>query len=643
MSDVDSIKNLINGDPTYDELHRLIHEGDRLIAEYIDAQDEDLGNRLKHVLDNAAVILTGRDLSWALSDLDSSGTFSDGKLSEDADVEKFLGRLLPLLGLMEQLKHVGENPWYVEDLTEAKLRLKLNPRDQEAGKALLELATISPGKLFGITEGRGERGFQIATVSPAGAFFWSLLPLLKGDWRSIGAGFPPGLKPWLLDSLEYLEAKYRPISEPDADRGTVILDFAYLSAAYGLILFKQEASYSEESIKAFEESFRAYFSVYHEIGVRAVKDRHRDSEIYHQATLQVLVGLHLSRIRAGEQDWTEAIQMYAHALACLDAVTGTDYDQVVQLDIFKEEYAGLRQIGDEEPIPIYDYMIVNEWERHRQSMNKDAARAFGHLRQTSGSGVSWQEVSDHVHMICSAMESEFVDPDSELRPYWMEAQGWLRGSKLEPGELRDELRREEDEKAEQRLRRYFFDNAQWSALPERAQRNLVEADRVWYSHRLGNPGAALENIKIAVEEVMHDLFWEPCCQWIDTGGPTGFEKLDIDDFEKIRETLKEPQKNPSLLEFESMVESKGLTRFLQTLDLSDYDRSFVRKLRKSLRSLRETRNQVTHDVGGPTLNRGQVAPLYKTFMGLGQEGILPRLARIKADLERRDSLPTPRG
>ena len=468
--------------------------------------------------------------------------------------------------------------------------------------------------------------------------------------------------------------------EPGADRNTATFDYAYFAAAKAFALRDTEGSYSEESIRCFQECFRTHFTAHLDIGAEPVLDNPNLEEArrvvsffslykraYHDhdtaaksaladlftengppisvddlqsrvepflskieeacsnVALQSMVGLHLSKIRALDHNWQDALRMYAHSLACFDAVTREpDFGE----DAFRKR--NWRE--------AYEYSMWDEWDRYGQQTHKEALEAFTHLRGTSGSGIAWQEVSKHVQMIIKAMEySEHLDPDFSHRPHWMEIQGWLRGAKLEPGELRDELRLEEDEKAEQRLRKYFFDNAQWRQLPEQAQRSLVEADRVWFSSQCGNPGTALESIKIAVESVMYELFWKPCFDWIDKDRLSGPEVLDV---LVIRNDLQKQNRNPSLFQFESIVESKGLASYLRTLDISDTELAFVRKFRRPLESLRQTRLSVAHNPGGLMLTHEQVAPLYKKFLGLGEEGILPRLAKIKARLDRRASVPT---
>jgi len=66
------------------------------------------------------------------------------------------------------------------------------------------------------------------------------------------------------------------------------------------------------------------------------------------------------------------------------------------------------------------------------------------------------------------------------------------------------------------------------------------------------------------------------------------------------------------------------------LALSTEERRFILKdLPRSLGALRSQRKSGEHDIG-IVRNMKDVAPLFKEFMGIGCEGVLPRLVKIQA-------------
>ena len=83
------------------------------------------------------------------------------------------------------------------------------------------------------------------------------------------------------------------------------------------------------------------------------------------------------------------------------------------------------------------------------------------------------------------------------------------------------------------------------------------------------------------------------------------------------------------------MKSEEFHTYGKTLRLSLAELEFLDSLPKEFRALARKRKQVAHGLGSPMLTCEQVAPLYKKFLGLGEDGILPRLALIKARLDKR--------
>ena len=202
--------------------------------------------------------------------------------------------------------------------------------------------------------------------------------------------------------------------EPDADRNTAALDYAYFAAAKAFALRDIEGSYYEESIRCFQECFRTHFTAHLDIGAELALDNPDLEEVrrgvsffslyeraYHDhdtaaksaladlftdngstlsmddlqalvepflskieeacsiVALQSMVGLHLSKIRALDRDWQDALRMYAHSLACFDAVTREpDFGE----DAFRKR--NWRE--------AYGYSMWDEWDRYGQQTHKEA-------------------------------------------------------------------------------------------------------------------------------------------------------------------------------------------------------------------------------------------------------------------------------
>ena len=427
-----------------------------------------------------------------------------------------------------------------------------------------------------------------------GDFFWSLEALLAHSVSIPELGriifvpvadpkspfmfsLPEGIDQWVANATKHLEEEYRFTYEPDELNPIKALDYTYYAAAYGLTLFEQENSYSEESIRAFQESFRSYFSVYKSIGEGRDLPSLEDWYPLLDTEVQIPVGLHLFKIRVLQKDWQDALRMYAHTMACFSYATLTAYEI-------------------ESPSPAVEF-----WDRSEEGLHKEAQKAFDHIREfpQPPGGELWTEIARNVDLIIKSINRCWWDEDEQLLSYWTGAQGWLRGAKLEPGELRDELRKEEDEKAERRLKRYFFTNEQWMNLAERTRASLVDAELLWFSNQRGNPDASLVHIQMAVEDLLNDLFG---CK--------------------------------SLSDFDRMLRSNDPITGLNTVEFTEVAKGFVeQELPNYLDELREGRNKAAHSAGKPVMEqKGGVDYLFRRFMGIGCDGILPRLADLRLNL-----------
>ena len=628
---------------------QLIDQGEYVIDNYVSSQNEDVREGLHEVLAHLDSTLNGEtlietliELKWMLEYdghvlIDKTSIPKDTLLTQvfpevstRDDFQTFFRVMSVFLGLIEQL-YIVEDAEQEKRLTDEVLRGRQNVEKAIGASGVIEkireslsplLELYPPGRVaqLEISVGGGEKeaNLRVMPDNTVRICFWDLFWFLEQSNKHLDFNIPEVMSTWILDTLRYLETTWRPAYLPDEDFRADALNHTYFAAAHALALWYKQQSYSE-AIRAFEESFKAYFSTHKDIGPKPMLDKPDDWEARSQVALQGIVGMHLFRIRSKELNWPEALRMYAHAMACFHAVTGAEYDEMWDVEFLQKELlgSGWRTIG-------------NEWESYKNKMHDEAKLVFSHTRDVPPGKEWWPDASRYVQMIVTSLESEYIGRGTELSNYWSGEQGWIRGVKLEPGERLIDLNRDEDEKAYQRLRRYFFAEPQWGALPERAQKRLVEADRVWYSSRHGDPGAVLESVKIAVEEVLFDLLWKPCYHWIDES-PKGLEILDL---MNLRQKLQESGQNPSLLEYESMLRSKGLQSFLHTTSSSDEDRRLLRRLWKPLEALRKSRNLVAHDTGGRVLTREQVASLYRKFLGLGEQGILPRLASMKARLDK---------
>ncbi|MDP2936227.1 MAG: hypothetical protein Q8O86_07035, partial [Dehalococcoidia bacterium] len=218
-------------------------------------------------------------------------------------------------------------------------------------------------------------------------------------------------------------------------------------------------------------------------------------------------------------------------------------------------------------------------------------------------------------------------------------------SKLEPRELavyhEKQMRRLEDERAEEILASFFFQDPSLHLLPDTARRSLIEATRAWAWTNSGSPESVLNHLRRAVEALMYAAFWVPLSQW--AGKDKGYRSEGL---RLLMTDLEAKRQSPSLVYYRKMLMDGGLKELLKLQASYNQDLSFVyEKLPASLKRLNEQRNQAEHD---PTRvwRREEVASLFNEYLGIGCDGVLPRLARLYLrvkEMNARREKPAPSG
>ncbi|MDP2952247.1 MAG: hypothetical protein Q8O76_02880, partial [Chloroflexota bacterium] len=204
--------------------------------------------------------------------------------------------------------------------------------------------------------------------------------------------------------------------------------------------------------------------------------------------------------------------------------------------------------------------------------------------------------------------------------FWHVAQGWAE-AQLSPSDLRELLKETEDEAAKKRLKTYFFEGELWNQMPERAQRGLVDADRAWHSTRAGRIEAIFNDLQVATESLCYACIWE--------GLRSGKGKQSILDFVRRDAELQEGRRNPTLADHAWVCRQPFFKEFMAAHNLAQGEREFLtHELPSALDELRRLRDVAQHDPKR-TWRKEEVTPIFKRFLGIGQEGVLPRLAGVQ--------------
>ena len=205
--------------------------------------------------------------------------------------------------------------------------------------------------------------------------------------------------------------------------------------------------------------------------------------------------------------------------------------------------------------------------------------------------------------------------------YWRRAEGWS-SAQLSQNEYRELRRQDEKDASLNRLTRYFFGET-WGNIPDRAREHLVNVDHLWFTNARGAAiDAVLNDLQVAAETMCYDFIWEPLQKA--EGGK------DILEFRKADTELREKRFSPTLSNYGWVCRQSFFKSFVQGIGLDEEEQLFLTSdLTRALDSLRGKRDIAQHDPDpSRRVRREDVERLVKMFLGIGQPGVLRRLAEI---------------
>ena len=233
--------------------------------------------------------------------------------------------------------------------------------------------------------------------------------------------------------------------------------------------------------------------------------------------------------------------------------------------------------------------------------------------------ITWSEEKE----ISSNVETEeyIWDYASE---YWHNALGWVE-AQLTPSEFKEIIDEREEQAAERRLQRYFFEKDIWVKLPDRAKRSLISADRDWFSGYIARIEAILNELKVAVEESLLHGLWNPLIQWVKCEGEAN---KDFTIFKEMVSELNNKKLLPDISHFERLCSYPIVVSFLKKRGVnSDKREWFTIRLPQRLAWLRRARRKAEHK-SNEDWTYQELGKYYTEFMGIGKLGIIPEVARI---------------
>ena len=182
-------------------------------------------------------------------------------------------------------------------------------------------------------------------------------------------------------------------------------------------------------------------------------------------------------------------------------------------------------------------------------------------------------------------------------------------------------RREEgsQREAEKRLRRYFFPET-WDNLPQKAQAALISSDRE-YENLHGRRPIIFDHLRHAARAIMVESLWEPYSEFLYVKSKSGLKA--VSELQKVTTIIGDDKSEPDLAK---LVKSPHFREFLATVS---EDTQFIEGLPGKLLDLNDWANKVSHQHHWRYKGfEGQINRTYAEFLGIGRQGILPRLIRI---------------
>ncbi len=423
----------------------------------------------------------------------------------------------------------------------------------------------------------------------------------------------------MLELLEYLEKRHRAPYEPDIDdgpRNDKLSIHLHIAAARAFRL-KQSDGLSEEVVGCLNEVERTMKRL---LGVRKRLDSF-DGPAFDTSLIAVsaLAFVELGRASRNSGDYTRALHYLAEAAIYYDSAVA--YNEIPMEQRYDAE--------DLEGVGAVESQLRSILEGHLTGLQislKEAKSTFELVKAKKASFEDWAQVAADCKTLAyawnvSGVEDETTDEQSgplTWSEYWHGAHAWA-SAQLSPRELQAFLDLSQRTAAEDRLKNYFFRN-DWLALPPRAQEALTSADQTWNSSGRVRRESILNELLRATEEMCYEFIWQPLEE-----SKEAYPEIQS----YVDKVAKHPiRSSPNVWEFINICERPFFRDFSTSRRLKQSEEAFmVKTLPCAMKELNAQRGPADHE-SGSEFPFATVEDCYRRFLGIGQSGVLPELARI---------------
>ena len=463
--------------------------------------------------------------------------------------------------------------------------------------------------------------------------------ITSGEWAVLAVHDPAAFTERLPEQLRELAERLTPLYGPD-DPGDAEALFiaAHLQASRLTFYLMQCAARRDDRLFGYGEDAGLYVRCLEKLIARLRKSvprrgsPHEFPEVFQMsiAAIESLAERVEAELSGQRGDYAEALAHLANSLTA--AAPMGEINEAWEVSENPEELVDLAQACPWRTLcRSVDsgewFAWTLPWLSGAELPTRQAAHWFEALK-AQPSKHDWNTLARTFGSLAEAFtERADIDPeDVEVDGwnwdyYWFRAGSWAE-NQLTADELRKRNEAIEDERAEERMRAYFFDDTQWNALSDHARKALISADRAWVSSMYKVP--VLDGLRTATADILYYLLWIPIGEWAKGQPPENLRVL-----KDIQRKLAQRGHEPKLADYNQLLSATECKEHLQSRDIGDDDIGFIvgKETKAQFGKLLEIRNKAVYKPNAKS-GLGEVQKIYTKFMGLGQRAILPELVRI---------------
>ncbi|MCY4652539.1 MAG: hypothetical protein OXC95_05170, partial [Dehalococcoidia bacterium] len=329
----------------------------------------------------------------------------------------------------------------------------------------------------------------------------------------------------------------------------------------------------------------------------------------------------LGSISYREGRYTEALHYFAQADACyVPSAYPTDDDED-----WPFEWIFFTYLPDEESARLHLRERISDYRFGAFRATglfislEEVVGAFHSIKVSRDPETDWKQVAQDCMRLSNAYLLRFIECEDEYQEYeysleefidhrvlvedhtaggskvrwgvfWYGAYVWA-SSQLSRSAFQEMQAEYERNAGERRLKTYFF-GSDWSYIPERAQGRLINADLLLNSPQTVALDSLLNELRVATEEMCFEVIWKPL-----SNARRG--SSDLLEFLKMKRTLVERNRDPSITQYISICRSDWYRNFLVSQGINSVNIRFLTStLPRDMSQLKSERDLAEHRQAG---------------------------------------------